>query len=69
MYDVSNHCVLRVLAEQDMDGEAIAEAFGTCSGPDCLKDILPKFGPRVKVYNALKLSLDFEMTSEVHNSL
>lgn len=48
-----------------MDGEAIAEAFATCSGPDCLKDILPKFGQRVKVYNAIKLSLGVEMASEV----
>ena len=48
-----------------MDGEAIAEAFATCSGPDCLKDVLPKFGQRVKVYNVIKLSLGVEMASEV----
>ena len=52
-------------ADQDMDGEAIADAFGTFSGPDCIKDVLPKFGQRVKVYNAIKLSLGREITSEV----
>lgn len=31
-----------------MDGEAIAV------GPDCLKDVVPKVGLRLKVYNALK---------------
>lgn len=38
-----------------MDGEATAAAFATCAGPDCLKDVIPKLGSRLKVYNALKL--------------
>ena len=41
-----------------MDGEATAAAFATCSGPDCLKDVIPKLGARLKVYNALKLVLN-----------
>ena len=43
--------------DQDMDGEAIVEAFATCSGPDCLKDVISKYGQRVKVYNAIKVRL------------
>ena len=41
-----------------MDGEATAAAFATCAGPDCLKDVIPKLGVRLKVYNALKLVID-----------
>ena len=42
------------ITEQEMDGEAIAAVFATSPGPDCLKDVLPKLGQRLKVYNALK---------------
>ena len=42
-------------ADQEMDGEAIVAALATCSGPDCLKDVIPKLGSRLKVYNALKV--------------
>ena len=41
-------------SEQEMDGEAITAVFTTSPGPDCLKDVLPKLGQRLKVYNALK---------------
>ena len=41
-----------------MDGEATAAAFATCAGPDCLKDVIPKLGIRLKVYNTLKLVID-----------
>ena len=37
-----------------MDGEALAAAFASCPGVNCLRDVLPKFGQRLKVYNALK---------------
>lgn len=52
-------------AEQDMDGEAVDEAFATASGPDYIKDVLPKFGQRVKVFNALKLLRRTDTSSEV----
>ena len=45
-------------AEQEIDGEATAAAFATCAGPDCLKDVIPKLGIRLKVYNTLKLVID-----------
>jgi len=48
-----------------MDGEAIAQAFATCSGPDCLKDVLPKYGTRIKVYNALKVVIGGTVSKEV----
>ena len=41
---------------REMDGTAAA--FATCAGPDCLKDVIPKLGSRLKVYNALKLVID-----------
>lgn len=40
-----------------MDGNAILQAFATCSGPDCLRDVVKKFGYRVKVYNFIKSAI------------
>lgn len=51
--------------DQCMDGEALLAAFGERPGPDCIKDILPKFGQRIKVYRKLKEELDKEMTHDV----
>ena len=61
-------CVLCacVCVEQCMDGEAIIAAFGATSGPDCLRDVLPKYGQRIKVYNSLKLLLGDSIRHEVH---
>ena len=33
-------------------------AFAAHSGPDCLKDVVPKYGLRLKVYQALKAELE-----------
>lgn len=52
---------MQSLIDQAMDGEAIYQALGTSTGPDCLKDVLPKFGERLKVYNALKFAIGKEM--------
>ena len=41
-----------------MDGEAISVAFATHYGPNCLKDVIPKYGLHLKVYQALKQVLD-----------
>ena len=46
-----------------MDGVAIPHAFGMNPGPDCLRDVVNKFGARVKVYVALKNFIS--STSEV----
>ena len=37
-----------------MDGDANFGAFGCQAGPDCLKDILPKYSQRIKVYHAIE---------------
>lgn len=44
--------------EQGMDGEATVAAFATCPGPDCIKEVVPKYGYRVKVYNAIRSALN-----------
>ena len=54
-----------VLTEEEVDGEAIASAFSTQSGPDCLKDIIPKFGQRIKVYKAIKSAMGAALLQEV----
>lgn len=47
--------------EQEMDGIAIVQAFATCPGPDCLKEVIDKpYGTRVKVYTAIKSFLEKE---------
>lgn len=50
-----------------MDGEAICQALGAVSGPDALKDILPRFGERLKVYNAIKAFLNEDLSQKVQN--
>ena len=44
--------------EQETDGEATVAAFATRSGPDCLKDVIPKLGSRLKVYNAIRVVIN-----------
>ena len=58
-------CVF-ILTEEEMDGEAVMAAFATCSGPDCIKDIInyKTYGSRLKVYTALKAALE-KVTSKV----
>ena len=45
-----------------MDGDvlSLAFAFAAHSGPHCLKDILLKYGLRLKVYQAIKVELEAE---------
>ena len=44
--------------DEEMDGIALSTAFATCPGPDCLKDVVMKCGPRLKVYNSLKTAIE-----------
>lgn len=48
-----------------MDGEAVIGSFGTQAGPDCLRDVLPKYGQRIKVYKAIKEALGNSIINEV----
>ena len=48
-----------------MDGEALFDAFGCQSGPDCLKDVVPKYGQRVKVYKVIKVAMNASLMQEV----
>ena len=50
--------MLCIVAGQEMDGEALFGAFGSQAGPDCFKDVLPKFGQRIKVYKAIKAEME-----------
>ena len=55
------------LPGEEMDGEALFDAFGCQSGPDCLKDVVPKYGQRVKVYKAIKLAMSASLIQQVSN--
>lgn len=41
-----------------MDGDAIVAAFASTPGPDCLRDVLPKVGQRMKVYMTIKWMME-----------
>ena len=56
-----------LFTDEEMDGEAIFGAFGCQVGPDCLKDILPTYGQRIKVYRAIKAAIDVIHCNEVSN--
>ncbi len=49
-----NNCIWLYLIDEDMDGEAVCAALASCPGADCLKDIIKKAGPRLRVYSALR---------------
>jgi hypothetical protein len=53
-----------LLIENDMDGEAVSLAFASCSGPDCIKDVIPKYGLRLKVYQAIKREIEAHVQVE-----
>lgn len=45
--------------DEEMDGTAVMQAFATCPGPDCLKEVIDRpYGTRVKVYTAIKAFLE-----------
>ena len=44
-----------------MDGDAIMDALATYSGPDSLKEVLPKYGQRIKVYKAISQEVGLEL--------
>lgn len=50
---ICDNCILQLHIDQEMDGEAVSVALATHCGPDCLKDVLPKYGIRLKVYNMI----------------
>ena len=50
------------VAENEMDGEALVTLLTNVQGPDCLKDLIPKLGVRLKVYQRIKVLYDEEVT-------
>ena len=46
-----------------MDGEALSTLIGIIPGPDCLKDLVPKIGMRLKVYQNIKAIYNKELSS------
>ena len=45
------------LIKEEMDSETLISTFNALSGPDCLKDVIPKFGHKIKVYKAVKSTM------------
>ena len=49
-----------------MDASAICAALASYPGPDCLKDVVKKCGPRLKVHMTLKaFCQDLEVSSNI----
>ena len=40
--------------ENNMDGESLVTLIRSKPGPDCLKDVVQKVGPRMKLYKAIQ---------------
>ena len=40
-----------------MDGESLEALLGTTQGPDCLKELIPKVGIRLKLYQRIRTAL------------
>ena len=40
-----------------MDGESLEALLGTTQGPDCLKELIPKVGIRLKVYQRIRTAM------------
>ena len=51
-----------------MDGMAVVQTIMGSSGPECLKEVVDKFGARMKVYSALKGFLQ-EVSVAVHHAV
>ena len=49
-----------------MDGESLVTLIGSKPGPDCLKDLVPKVGLRMKLYKLIKI---YKREGKVHNVL
>lgn len=49
--------------ENEMDGEALSTLIGIIPGPDCLKDLIPKVGVRLKVYQCIKAIYNKELST------
>lgn len=62
MSGVTSYLKFVSFLENDMDGDALSLAFAAQSGPDCLKDVVPKYGLRLKVYQAIKVELEAQVT-------
>ena len=46
------------LTENEMDGDSLFTLIGLYPGPDCLKDLVPKVGLRLKLYKEIKALYD-----------
>ena len=60
-------CHLVSCVDEGMDGEAVNLAYATISGPDCLKDVISRYGVRLKIYQAIKDALFTEVFYCFHN--
>ena len=66
LYAHVDHCYLSALflflnIEHEMDGESLMTLISVTPGPDCLKDLIPKIGIRLKVYRSIKGCYDEEV--------
>ena len=44
--------------ENEVDGDALTTLLRTIPGPDCLKELVPKVGIRIKAYAMIKRYCD-----------
>ena len=49
------------VVENEMDGETVGILLAAVQGLDCLRDLIPKLGVRLKVYQRIKMFYDQEV--------
>ena len=45
-------------SDNDVDGDTLLTLVGLTPGPDCLKELIPKIGTRIRVYKIIKACYD-----------
>lgn len=54
--------------DNEMDGESLEALLASNAGPDCLKELVPKLGVRLRIYKRIKSSF-VEASSQIEVTL
>ena len=55
-------CFVVFTLENEVDGEALSTLISLIPGPDCLKDLVPKIGIRIKLHQRIKAIFNKELS-------
>lgn len=58
--------ILSLFTENDMDGDALMTLVSMSAGADCLKELIPSVGARMKVYKHIKACYNKDMVWHIY---